>query len=176
MLVQIHANMGWYGQLCGQSCDGTLKLALSEEWTDGINWFFACWYWFTKIKSWLKIYWVGKVRNGCDHSGHGTLKLTVSQNWADGTNWFFYKLLQIQESWKLIQSFLSGPCQKWQWLFSSWDPKTCCILMNIWIELISLMLIVMQYFLVRLISYSLTFKCWGSTAVLLLVLRDIFIV
>ena len=25
---------------CGQSCDGTLKLTVSEEWaTDGINWF-----------------------------------------------------------------------------------------------------------------------------------------
>ena len=31
------------------------------------------------------------------------------------------------------------------------------------------MLIVMQLFLVRLILYSLTFKCWGSTAVVLLV-------
>ena len=24
---------------CDQSCDGTLKLTVSEEWTDGINWF-----------------------------------------------------------------------------------------------------------------------------------------
>ena len=27
---------------CGQSCDGTLKLTVSEEWTDGINGFFTC--------------------------------------------------------------------------------------------------------------------------------------
>ena len=48
----------------------------------------------------------------------------------------------------------------WPWPFSSRDPKTCYILwMNIWIELIFGMLIVMQQFLVRLISYSLTFKC-----------------
>ena len=33
-------------------------------------------------------------------------------------------LVQMQEGWKLIQSFLSVPCQRWQWLFSSWDPKT----------------------------------------------------
>ena len=24
---------------CGQSCNGTLKLTVSEEWTDEINWF-----------------------------------------------------------------------------------------------------------------------------------------
>ena len=29
---------------CGQSCDGTLKLTVTEDWTDGINWSFACWY------------------------------------------------------------------------------------------------------------------------------------
>ena len=32
---------------CGQSCDSTLKLTVSEEWTNGVNWFFA--YRFTKI-------------------------------------------------------------------------------------------------------------------------------
>ena len=34
------------------------------------------------------------------------------------------------------------------------------------------MLIVMQEFLVRLISYSLIFKCWGSTTVVLFVLSS----
>ena len=62
---------------------------LSEEWTDGINDFFACWYRFTKIKSWPKVFWVGVVKNGCGRSGHGTQKLTVSQKWTDGINWFF---------------------------------------------------------------------------------------
>ena len=28
---------------CGQSGDGTLKLAVSEEWIDGRNWFYASW-------------------------------------------------------------------------------------------------------------------------------------
>ena len=27
---------------CGQSGDRTLKVTVSEEWTAGINWFFAC--------------------------------------------------------------------------------------------------------------------------------------
>ena len=48
---------------CGQSDDGTLKLTISGEWTDGINWFFACWYVTTKIKSWSNIFWVGVLKN-----------------------------------------------------------------------------------------------------------------
>ena len=28
---------------CDQSGDGILKLNVSEEWTDGITYFFACW-------------------------------------------------------------------------------------------------------------------------------------
>ena len=31
----------------GKSCDVTLKLTVSEEWTDGINWFLAFWCRFT---------------------------------------------------------------------------------------------------------------------------------
>ena len=27
---------------CGQSGHGTLKLTVSEDWMDGMNWFFAC--------------------------------------------------------------------------------------------------------------------------------------
>ena len=130
---------------CSQSCGRTLKLTVFEEWTDEINLFFECWYKFIQIKSWSKIYWVGMVKNEYGQSGHGTLKLTVSQNWLDGINWFFCMLVQIQESWKFIQPFLGGLCQKWQWLFSSWDLKICGISrVNIWIELIILMLIVMQ--------------------------------
>ena len=67
----------------------TLKLAVSEEWTDRIIWLFAYWYRFTKIKNWSKFFWVGMVRKGYSQSGHGTLKLTVSQKWSEGINWFF---------------------------------------------------------------------------------------
>ena len=38
---------------------------------------------------WIKIFFVGMVKNGCDQSGDGTLKWTVSQEWIDGTNQFF---------------------------------------------------------------------------------------
>ena len=29
---------------CDQSGDRTVKMTVSEEWIDGIDWFFACWY------------------------------------------------------------------------------------------------------------------------------------
>ena len=54
-------------------------------------------------------------------------------------------LVRIQESQKSIQLFLGWCIEKWPWLFSSWDPRSCCTLkVNIWIELIFWMLIVMQ--------------------------------
>ena len=60
------------------SCGRTLKLSVSEEWTNGINWFFACWYRLTKIKRWSKKYGLGMVKNGCDQSDQRTLKLSLS--------------------------------------------------------------------------------------------------
>ena len=65
------------------------------------NWYFACWYRFTKTKSWSKNFWVGMVKNGCEQSGHRILKLNVSQKWTDRINWFFacwYKFRKA-ESW-----------------------------------------------------------------------------
>ena len=41
------------------------------------------------MKSWLKLFWLGMVKNGCGQSSHRNLKLTVSQKWKDGVNWFF---------------------------------------------------------------------------------------
>ena len=39
-----------------------------------------------KIKSWLKKFFVGMIKNGCCHSGNGTLKLAVSQEWIEWKN------------------------------------------------------------------------------------------
>ena len=155
---------GWRGQKWV-----LLELTVSKEWTNGINLFFTCWYRFTRIKSLSKMFWVGMVKNWCGQSGHKTLKLTLSQKWPDRINWFFCMLVQIQKKEKLIQKLMGGPCQKWPWPFSSWDTKISGILrMNLWIELIFWMLIMMQWFLVRLIFYFLTFKMPCSTAVVLL--------
>ena len=75
---------------CGQSGLWTLTLTVSQERTDGTNLFFACWYNFTQIKRWLKIFGVSMVKNGCCQSGDGTLKLTVSEEWTDGVNLFMH--------------------------------------------------------------------------------------
>ena len=68
----------------------------------------------------------------------------------------------------------------WTWskmataFFSSWDPKIYCILrMILWIELIFLNANSDVIIFVRLISYSLIFKCWFSTAVVLLVFLSV---
>ena len=79
-------------------------------------------------------------------------------------------MVQIQKAKNWLSDFRVGVLKNKR-VFSSWDPKICCILRkNLRIELIFWMLIVMQNFLVRLISYSLTFKCWESTLVVILVL------
>ena len=70
---------------CGQSDLWTLKLTVSQEKSDGTNWFFACLYNFTQIKRWLKM----GVKNGCGQSGDGTLNLTVLAVLVDERNWLF---------------------------------------------------------------------------------------
>ena len=45
-------NFFWLGMVkiwFGQSGLWTLKLTVSQKWTDVINWFFACWYKFTQM-------------------------------------------------------------------------------------------------------------------------------
>ena len=83
MLIQIHKNVKtvqiffWVDMVkcgCGHSGHGTLILTVSQKWTDGVNWFFVCWYKFRKAKSWFNDSWVGKVRNSHGLSVHETLK------------------------------------------------------------------------------------------------------
>ena len=70
-------------------------LAVSQDWTNGINWFFACWYNFKQIKRWLKILGVGMVEKGCGHSHGQTLNIYLSEGWADWKNQIFCMLMQI---------------------------------------------------------------------------------
>ena len=89
----------------------TLKLTVSQERTDGTNWFFACWYNFTQIKRWLKIFGVSVVKTGCGQSGHGTLKLTVFEEWTDGIyKVIFYMLIHDHQKLKADQEFFG-----WAW-------------------------------------------------------------
>ena len=45
--------------VCYQSGHRTLKLTVSQEQTDGMNWFFTCWCKFRKAKSDFNDFWVG---------------------------------------------------------------------------------------------------------------------
>ena len=124
---------------CGQSCDGTLKLTVSEEWTDGMNWFLACLYRFTKIKSRSKFFLVDIVKNVCDQSGHGSLKLLSLAYWLFAC-WYKFKKAKssFSDFWKGLVKDGSGP-------LVHETLKICCILrMNVWIELIIWMLTIMQ--------------------------------
>ena len=52
-----------------------------------------------KIQSWCKMFWVNKVKNGCDHSGHKSINLTIFGKWIDERNWFFacfYKFRKVR--------------------------------------------------------------------------------
>ena len=82
-----------------QSDFWTLKLSVSQEWTDGINWYIACKYNFMEIKKLLNILGVGMVRTGCGQSGDKNLKPTVSDGWTGGINWFLaceYRFTKIK--------------------------------------------------------------------------------
>ena len=61
----------------GQSGFWTLKLTVSQEWNDEINYFFAYRYKFMQIKRQLKIFGVDIVKNGCDQSVKGSLKFNL---------------------------------------------------------------------------------------------------
>ena len=101
---------------------------------------FACWYKFTSIDSWLRIFGVNTVKNGCGQSGDGTLKLTLSEEWTDGRNYFcmlvqICKVLIFANRYQnakislfhlfilLIKIFLGWHGQKWVWPLWSRDSK-----------------------------------------------------
>ena len=83
-------NIFWLGMFknrCGQSSLWTLKLTVSQEWKDGINWFFAIflvgmikkvwpvWSWDSKIGSILEInQWIKRIFL---HAGTNSGKLKV---------------------------------------------------------------------------------------------------
>ena len=62
-------------------------------------WFFACWYKFIEIKSWLRNIRMGVVINWCAHCGCRNLKLALSHREINGINWvlvFWYKFRKNQ--------------------------------------------------------------------------------
>ena len=71
-------------------CDHrTLKLAVSQEGMNGINWFWVCWYKCRKAKSYFNNFCVVKIKSGHGFLGFGTLKSVVSQERIDKMSWCF---------------------------------------------------------------------------------------
>ena len=60
-----------------------LKFTVSQEGSNGINWFFACWCKFRKAKSYCN----KSGQNGHGYLAHGTIKYfylkNISVNWTD---------------------------------------------------------------------------------------------
>ena len=72
----------------GQFANGILKLTVSQEWTNGMNWFFACRCEFRKTTSYCNIFWMDVVENGRDQLVYGTLKSAVSWEGVYELSWF----------------------------------------------------------------------------------------
>ena len=103
------------------------KRTISPKQINETTSFLACLYKFTKIKSGLKIFWLGMVKNGYGQSGLWALKFTISQEWSDGINWFFaccYRFTKIK-SWSKIY-WMGMVKNGWVWPVWSWDSKTDC--------------------------------------------------
>ena len=107
MLIQIYINLhkswsenfwmlGMVRNGCGQPGHRTLKLAVSQEWVDGMIWFFAWWCKFRKVKSNFNDFWVEVVKIGCGHLVHETLK---SAEWVYELSWLFACWLWYNNVW-----------------------------------------------------------------------------
>ena len=91
---------------CSQADCRIFKSSVSPKQIDEAASFFACWYKCTKIKNWLKFFWLDMFQNGCCQYGLWTLKGTVSEEWTDWINWFFpccYKFIQIKRCLRIFR-------------------------------------------------------------------------
>ena len=80
---------------CSQSGLWTLKLTLSQEWTNRFNCFLTFWYKFTQIKRWLKMFGVGMVKKKCGQPDDRNLKFTVYWRMNRWNKLIFCTLIQI---------------------------------------------------------------------------------
>ena len=61
---------GWLWSKMGVAFLGTLKFAISQEWSDEMSWVFACCYKFGKANWWIGNCWVGMLKCGWDFFDH----------------------------------------------------------------------------------------------------------
>ena len=109
--------MGLVRSGCVHSSNRTLKLSVSEEWIDGINWFFTCWCKSRKAKSHFN-----RFLDGCGQKWARPFRSwdsgisPISQEWIDEMNQFLV-------CWYWCNKFWLG-C----W---SYPLQICCNLLNL---------------------------------------------
>ena len=98
-----------------------LKLTLSQEWIDGVNWFFAWWCKFRKAKSYFNTFSVGMVKNGHVRVIHETLR---SAEWVYELSRFFASWLWCSHFWldqhRTLHLWLSNASQLQLYLVDPW--------------------------------------------------------
>ena len=86
---------------------GILKLTVSQEWADRMNWFFACWYKFRKAKSCFNNFGIDGTKIEHGHLVHDTLKFAAFNNeyfnsadflhdCSDNDYWHWYQTLHLR--------------------------------------------------------------------------------
>ena len=153
---------------CGQLGLRTLKLALSQEEINSINWFLVWWHRFRKAESYFNNFWVVVVKNECDLQGYGTLKSAVSQKQIYELSLFFwcwYKFgklssaAMVKNGRGLIDHGFTlklGVSHKW------FDKLSKLIEWFLHADSDGIMFGWRPIYFV-----SLTFKCWGTTSAVL---------
>ena len=74
----INIGVGVVKNGCGHSGLRALKLAVSQEAINGINWFLVCWYKFRNAESFFNNLWKVVVKNGRGLLGLETLQILES--------------------------------------------------------------------------------------------------
>ena len=83
---------------CDHSRLRTLKLAVSQDGFNGINWFLVCLHKLRKARSFFNNFWVVVAKNGYALLGLGTLKSGVSHEWNGEIIWFFTCLYKFRKA------------------------------------------------------------------------------
>ena len=126
--------MGLVRDGCGQPGLRSLTLTVSQEWADGMNWFFACWWKFRKAKSNFNDVWVDVVKIGLGHLVHETLKVyelsLFFACWLWCNNFTAVLLVRPLAVARRVQWKSVHPCLlRSVWVFSwNWIIRFCWIL------------------------------------------------
>ena len=85
---------------CGSFVHRTLK-SLSQEWSDEMSWFFACWHKSRKAKSFIMIR-LALAKNGWGPIDQKILKSGVSHKWFDELRRLIERFLDVNSDAKMF--------------------------------------------------------------------------